>query len=132
MAGAGGAGAEAGVANFHRNNLRAGREAVEFRLLGKMRRHNSGHVGAVRAAVDDDRKQIAIAINVGGKIHLRFAAEGAVIAVHAEIRHQFFVGEIAVFIGVDACVPAFSVVENKAVVNGAGIAVFGLQRFELD
>ncbi len=128
---AGGAGAEAGVADFDGNNLCAGREAVQFRLLGEMRGHDAGHVGAVRAAVDDDRKQITIAINVGGEIHLRFAAEGSVIAVHAKIGHEFFIGEIAVLIGVNARIPAFAIVKNKAVENGAGVAVFGLQRFEL-
>ena len=54
-AGAGGTGTEAGVADFHGDNLRAGRDAVEFRLIGEMRRHNAGHVSAVRTTVDYQR-----------------------------------------------------------------------------
>ena len=115
-AGAGGAGAEAGVSDFHGDNLGAGRDAVEFRLIREMCRHDAGYVRAVRTAIDHQRKEIAFTINVGCKVQLCFAIEGAVVAFHAKIGHEFFISKIAVFIGVHGCLPVGVVVKHHTIV----------------
>ena len=64
-----------------------------------MCRHDAGYVRA-GAPQSTTSVEIAFTINVGGKVQLCFAIEGAEVAFHAKIGHEFFISKIAIFIGV--------------------------------
>ena len=96
---------------------------VQFRLIRVKAGNNSRDVSPVSTAVGNKGKSISVFINVDRKVQEHAASKRGVFLGAAVIGQQLFVGEVAVFIGVDDRLPDVAVVKNEAIVQRAGIVV---------
>lgn len=77
---------EAGVPDLARNDLRSRSYPVQARVLRVVRRHDTRHVGAVRARVDHDREHAPAVVDVCGEVARVGGAQRAVLVLERKIR----------------------------------------------
>ena len=83
-------------------------------------------MGPVRAAFDHNRQQVALLVDIQGKVHKVFRSERAELQLAVVVGQQPLVFKPPVLVRVDRRSPDFAVMKHNAIENRTRVAIVGL------